>query len=85
MDVRVNQFAVKHNGKIYGPGSVMYGLDDEDGKKLVEESNGELEELPPDTTKEETKPDNGSEDNGAGGITLPDVDPKKTVDPGTKK
>lgn len=79
VDIRVNQFYVKRNGEIYGPGGVLYGVPDEEGKKLVEESNGELEVLPENTATDAP----GA--NEAGEIKLPKVDPAKTVDAGTKK
>lgn len=52
MDIRINRFNVRYQGKIYGPGSVIYNVPEITGKDLVKESNGEMEELP---LREETK------------------------------
>jgi len=65
MNIRVRQFAVRHNGKLYKTGEV-FEVSDEAGEKLVAESNGELEELPGAPTKqaensEETGKENGEE------------------------
>lgn len=46
MDIQILRFSVRHNGKEYGPGTV-YDMDDEAARKLVEESNGDIIELPP--------------------------------------
>lgn len=46
MDIRINRFNVSYQGKIYGPGSVIYNVSKKIGEKLVEESNGEIEKLP---------------------------------------
>lgn len=73
MDIRINRFNVRHQGEFYGPGDVIYGVNEKDGRKLVEESNGELEELP---SRSETVA--GQEDEG-GGSALPPIDPSKTV------
>jgi hypothetical protein len=69
MDIRVNRFKVKHQGNIYGPGDVIYGIDASEGQKLVDESNGELEKLPSQVEQAE---------DGQADVLSP-VDPLKTV------
>lgn len=46
MDIQINKFAVRYQGQDYGPGSVIYGLDDMTGIELVESSNGDIVALP---------------------------------------
>lgn len=85
MNIRVRQFAVSHNGKIYKPGDV-FETPDAAGKKLIAESNGELEELPTVSTQQDENTgentndgtDSG-EDTSTGTDGLPPVDPAATV------
>ena len=93
MDIRINRFNVRYQGKIYGPGSVIYNVPEITGKDLVKESNGEMEELPlreetkEVTSQEETKKtpsqkvkESESTPGGEGGDPiLSPVDPSKTV------
>ncbi|MDU2063775.1 MAG: hypothetical protein E6713_02955 [Sporomusaceae bacterium] len=77
MNVRVNRYTVRHNGKDYGPGKVITGLSDEEGQKLVDESNGDIEEIV--IPAEATTPAEG--DPNSGGAELPPIDPSATVKP----
>ena len=91
MNIRVIQFAVRHNGQIYKPGEI-FEVENEAGKKLVAESNGELEELPTVPTQQtenigtdgENKTGDGTgedsrEGTGTGADGLPPIDPAETV------
>lgn len=88
MDLRVNQFKVRYQGRDYGPGGVICGVDAEQAEALVAASNGEIEALPdrtaePETAAEETDKTadvaktTGKKADDAG--ELPKVDPAKTV------
>ncbi|WP_196605800.1 hypothetical protein [Pectinatus haikarae] len=71
MDILVNKFKVRHNGRTYKKDDVIKGISDDEGKKLAAASNGTLKIIA--GTSDEVKKD----------TQLPDVDPKKTM--GTKK
>ncbi|WP_196595451.1 hypothetical protein [Pectinatus frisingensis] len=71
MDILVQKFKIKHNGKIYKKDDVIKGISDVEGKKLADASNGTLKIIS--GTSDESKED----------TQLPDVDPKKTM--GNKK
>lgn len=73
MDILVHQFKVRYKGQDYGPGSVIQGVADEEGKSLIAGSNGELAELPSrGEASQESAP-------AADAAELPKVDPAKTV------
>jgi hypothetical protein len=89
MDLRIKRFTVRYEGEDYGPGNVIYGVPEKMAKKLVAESNGEIEELPPrveNVPAGETggnhqldQKADGDVDTGQTGVGLPQVDPGKTV------
>ena len=80
MDILVHQFKVRYKGEDYGPGSVVQGVADEEGKSLIADSNGALTELPArGETKQAPASDNGTSDETDAGAELPKVDPAKTV------
>ncbi|WP_196603304.1 hypothetical protein [Pectinatus haikarae] len=71
MDILVNKFKVRHNGRTYKKDDVIKGISDDEGKKLAAASNGTLKIIA------------GTSDGVKKDTQLPDVDPKKTM--GTKK
>lgn len=89
MDLRINQFKVRYQGRDYGPGEVICDVDAEQAAALVSASNGEIEALPPRDTNAQAATEPPAEASGesvkatgkkaddAG--ELPKVDPAKTV------
>jgi len=86
VDILVKRFTVKHNGKHYGPGDIICNVPDESGRKIVNESNGEMEELParepiesPINPESQTNPETTEIKGNDTGEALIPIDPKKTV------
>ncbi|SDD89529.1 hypothetical protein [Sporomusa acidovorans] len=82
MDLHVKRFKVRYQGKDYGPGSVIYNVEQELAKKLAAGSNGTIEALPEreETTTDETDIKNEvSKVANDEAVSLPSVDPKKTM------
>ena len=76
MDILVHQFKVRYKGEDYGPGSVIQGVADEEGKSLIAGSNGALTELP---ARGEVPQENTPAADASDAAELPKVDPAKTV------
>lgn len=76
MDILVQKFKIKHNGKTYKKDDVIKGISDGEGKKLAAASNGTLKIIS--GTSEGASKEDNKED-----TQLPNVDPKKTM--GNKK
>lgn len=88
MNLHVKRFTVRYQGKDYGPGSVIYDVEQEQAKSLIAGGSGTIEALPereesaPAATslgrkgKEAKDADISVTDDMAG---LPAVDPSKTV------
>lgn len=81
MDLHVKQFTVRYQGKDYGPGSIIYGMPNDEAEKLIEESNGTIEALPERDNVVMTT-DNSNDDGLKDG--LPSLDPSLTVKDGKK-
>jgi hypothetical protein len=45
-NLMIKKFNVKYEGERYGPGDIMYDVPADLAKKLVEESNGTIVEIP---------------------------------------
>ena len=86
MDLHVKRFKVRYQGKDYGPGSIIYDVEQEQAESLIAGGNGTIEALP---EREESAPVASSRgrrgkeaketeavDNIVG---LPTIDPSKTV------
>jgi len=46
LDLHVNQFNVRYQGKDYGPGSVIYNMNKKEAAALIAGSNGTIVALP---------------------------------------
>ena len=87
MDLHVKRFKVRYQGKDYGPGSVIYGVDQEQAESLIVGSNGTIAALPGkedavSETKDKKAKSTANQVNGAKAVELgglPAVDPTKTV------
>ncbi|HWR07757.1 hypothetical protein [Sporomusa sp.] len=87
MDLHIKQFTVRYQGKDYGPGSVIYDVEQAVAENLIAGSNGTIAALPgkeeavsgpkDKKTKSAADPANGAKAVDLGG--LPAVDPTKTV------
>lgn len=75
MLVQVNKFMVQHNGETFRAGDV-FKIDDEQGRALIESSDGELVEYTGAYKVEDTEP---SSDEAVDELGLPKVSAKDTV------
>ena len=82
MNILVEKYRVRHNGKKYKAGDVISGIPADEAKKLVEESHGSLRLLNlPDGEEAETKSAEQQEEVEG----LPDESPTIVHRKGTKK
>ena len=83
MDLHNKKFTVRYQGVDYGPGTVIYGVDDALAEQLISDSNGAIEALPEKEAPKKQKkasPNSNSEDaNEQTGTGLPEVNPQNTV------
>lgn len=86
MNLHVKRFTVRYRGKDYGPGSVIYDVEQEEATDLIAGSNGTIEALPereeaaPTSSGQERKEEKVKNSETDGNITgLPAIDPSKTV------
>lgn len=75
MLVQVNKFMVQHNGETFHAGDV-FKIDDEQGRALIESSDGELVEYTGAYKVDDTEP---SSDEAVDELGLPKVSAKDTV------
>lgn len=87
MQILVERFCVRHNGKQYQAGDIIPDVDAAEAKKLVAASHGELRLLQPaaETPHEETVQDDPEPVADDIGLQLPPVEPVRVAKRGTRK
>lgn len=76
MDLLVKRYTLRHNGKDYGPGTLLKGIPDDEAAEIIRIADGDVEAL-------QAEVDADGADQAANEKGLPPVDPKATV--GRKK
>lgn len=82
MQILVERFCVRHNGKQYQAGDIIPDVDTAEAKKLVAASHGELRLLQSVAETPQEEQETGAEDEG---LHLPPVEPVRVVKRGTRK